>query len=70
MTIGEGAQIGAQSGVMCDVPPGERWVGTPAKPVAQWFRDMMDGGSGSNEDGAARDRDSAPPIMLRTERGR
>jgi UDP-3-O-[3-hydroxymyristoyl] glucosamine N-acyltransferase len=24
-----------------DVPPGARWGGTPAKPVKQWFREMM-----------------------------
>jgi UDP-3-O-[3-hydroxymyristoyl] glucosamine N-acyltransferase len=39
VTIGAGAQLGAQSGVMHDVPPGERWLGSPAQPV----RDFMKG---------------------------
>ena len=39
VTIGTGAQLGAQSGVMHDVPPGERWVGSPAQPM----RDFMKG---------------------------
>lgn len=41
VTIGEGAQIAAISVVHGDVPPGARWGGTPAKPVKQWFREMM-----------------------------
>jgi UDP-3-O-[3-hydroxymyristoyl] glucosamine N-acyltransferase len=40
VTIGEGAQIAAVSGVHGDVPPGARWGGTPAKPVKQWFREI------------------------------
>ena len=39
VTIGSGAQLGAQSGVMHDVPPGARWLGSPAQPV----RDFMKG---------------------------
>jgi len=41
VTIGEGAQIAAISVVHGDVPPGARWGGTPAKPVKQWFREIM-----------------------------
>ena len=41
VTIGEGAQIAAISSVNGDVPPGARWGGTPAKPVKQWFREVM-----------------------------
>jgi UDP-3-O-[3-hydroxymyristoyl] glucosamine N-acyltransferase len=41
VTIGEGGQIAATSIVHGDVPPGARWGGTPAKPVKQWFREMM-----------------------------
>jgi len=41
VTIGEGAQIAATSIVHGDVPAGARWGGTPAKPVKQWFREML-----------------------------
>jgi UDP-3-O-[3-hydroxymyristoyl] glucosamine N-acyltransferase len=40
LTIGEGAQIGAASGVMHDVPAGARWIGTPAKPAREQFREF------------------------------
>jgi len=38
LRIGMGAQIAAQSGVMNDIPPGERWGGSPARPMRDWFR--------------------------------
>jgi UDP-3-O-[3-hydroxymyristoyl] glucosamine N-acyltransferase len=38
LTIGDGAQIAAASGVMHDVPAGERWGGSPARPMADFFR--------------------------------
>jgi UDP-3-O-[3-hydroxymyristoyl] glucosamine N-acyltransferase len=38
--IGAGAQIAAQSGVTCDIPPGERWGGYPAKPMSSWAREV------------------------------
>ena len=41
VTIGEGAQLAAISNVNGDVPAGARWGGTPAKPVKQWFREIM-----------------------------
>jgi len=41
VTIGEGAQLAATSNVNGLVPPGARWGGTPAKPLKQWFREMM-----------------------------
>jgi UDP-3-O-[3-hydroxymyristoyl] glucosamine N-acyltransferase len=41
VTIGEGAHIAATSIVHGDVPPGARWGGMPAKPLKQWFREMM-----------------------------
>lgn len=41
VTIGEGAQLAATSAVHSDVPAGARWGGTPAKPLKQWFREMM-----------------------------
>lgn len=34
VTIGDGAVIGAMSFVNRDVPPGERWYGSPARPLA------------------------------------
>lgn len=38
LTIGAGAQIGAKSGVMTDIPAGERWFGIPAQPARDEFR--------------------------------
>lgn len=37
-TIGRGARVGARSGVMDDIPPGESWVGYPARPAKQTMR--------------------------------
>jgi UDP-3-O-[3-hydroxymyristoyl] glucosamine N-acyltransferase len=39
--VGEGAQIAATSNVNDNVPAGARWGGTPAKPLKQWFREVM-----------------------------
>ncbi len=39
--IGDGAQIAAVSTVHDDVPPGARWGGVPARPVKEWFREMV-----------------------------
>lgn len=39
IAIGSGAQIAAAAGVMKDVPAGETWGGTPARPVRQWMRE-------------------------------
>jgi UDP-3-O-[3-hydroxymyristoyl] glucosamine N-acyltransferase len=63
ITIGAGAALGAKAGVMHDAPPGARWVGAPAKPVKQFFREVAalerlagQGGAGKRaaerEDGA------------------
>jgi UDP-3-O-[3-hydroxymyristoyl] glucosamine N-acyltransferase len=41
VTVGEGAQLAASSGVHRNVPAGGRFGGTPAKPVKQWFREIM-----------------------------
>ena len=38
--IGAGAQIGAASGVMNDVPAGQRWFGVPAQPAREHFREI------------------------------
>jgi len=40
LTVGEGAQIGASSGLMNDVPAGAKWVGAPAKPAREFFREV------------------------------
>lgn len=37
-TIGDGATIGGRSGVMDDVPPGETWLGSPARPAKETLR--------------------------------
>ncbi len=37
--IGAGAQIAAAAGVMHDVPAGERWAGTPGKPIRRFMRE-------------------------------
>ncbi|MEX6634156.1 UDP-3-O-(3-hydroxymyristoyl)glucosamine N-acyltransferase [Hyphococcus lacteus] len=40
LRIGDGAQIAAGSGLMHDVPSGEKWGGRPAKPVKEWLREV------------------------------
>lgn len=38
LRIGAGAQVGAASGVMNDIPAGQRWFGLPAQPAREHFR--------------------------------
>lgn len=40
LRIGRGAKIGAQAGVMTDVPAGRDYVGSPAQPVKDAFREV------------------------------
>ena len=40
LKIGEGAMIAAGSGLMRDVPAGEKWGGSPARPVKDWLREV------------------------------
>ncbi len=40
VSIGTGAQIAAGSGLMNDVPPGEKWAGAPAQPYRVHFREV------------------------------
>jgi UDP-3-O-[3-hydroxymyristoyl] glucosamine N-acyltransferase len=40
MKIGDGAQIAGSSKVSKNVPAGEKWGGTPAKPIKAWFREI------------------------------
>ncbi|MBI3437005.1 MAG: UDP-3-O-(3-hydroxymyristoyl)glucosamine N-acyltransferase [Proteobacteria bacterium] len=39
--IGSGAMIGAQSGVMNDVPAGQRWLGSPAMRAIEFLRQIL-----------------------------
>lgn len=39
--IGDGARIAATSNVKDDVPAGAEWGGSPAKPMRDWFREVM-----------------------------
>jgi UDP-3-O-[3-hydroxymyristoyl] glucosamine N-acyltransferase len=39
--IGAGAQIAGNSAVADDIPAGGRWVGTPARPVRRWMKELM-----------------------------
>ena len=38
--IGENAQIGAQAGVISDVPAGAMLLGSPAQPRKEFFRQI------------------------------
>lgn len=40
LVIGSGVQVAAASGVMNDIPDGEKWGGIPARPFKQWFREV------------------------------
>ncbi len=40
ITIGAGAQVAGNSGVAESIPPGQRWGGTPAKPLRSWAREI------------------------------
>src|SRR5262249_45954843 len=53
VTIGEGAIIGARSGVMSDVPAGEKRVGHPALRGREVLRSMMTVRHGVSDNDAA-----------------
>jgi UDP-3-O-[3-hydroxymyristoyl] glucosamine N-acyltransferase len=55
ITVGEGARLAAQSGVMHDVPAGVQWMGSPAKPVRAFMRDLVTLGRIGREKGTAID---------------
>lgn len=39
--IGDGVRVGAQSGVTASIPPGETYLGTPARPAAEFKRQLV-----------------------------
>ncbi|AGF74428.1 UDP-3-O-[3-hydroxymyristoyl] glucosamine N-acyltransferase [Bartonella australis AUST/NH1] len=41
ITVGKGVYIAARSGVMNDIPDGEKWCGSPARPFKQWSREVL-----------------------------
>jgi UDP-3-O-[3-hydroxymyristoyl] glucosamine N-acyltransferase len=38
LTVGRGARIGGQAGVISDVPAGPEYLGSPAQPAKRFFR--------------------------------
>lgn len=55
VTIGAGARVGGQAGVLKDIPAGETWGGTPARPFRNWLRESawlarMAGRKGGSEE--------------------
>ena len=40
LKIGSGVQIAAQSGILKNIKPGDKVMGTPAKPLKQFFREV------------------------------
>ena len=49
VTIGDGVQIAALSGVVSDVPAGQRYGGVPARPMKEFLRDVAEQLSRSEE---------------------
>lgn len=39
VTVGAGCKLAADSAIMRDVPAGETWGGSPAKPLRQWMKE-------------------------------
>ena len=42
LKINSGAQIAARGAVVHDVPPGQQYGGVPAKPIAEWRREVVE----------------------------
>ncbi len=40
ITVGRGAKLSAQAGVIADVPPGSNLGGSPAQPIKTWLREV------------------------------
>ncbi len=41
LKIGDGVEVAGRSSVIHNIPAGERWGGTPAKPVREWQRELI-----------------------------
>jgi UDP-3-O-[3-hydroxymyristoyl] glucosamine N-acyltransferase len=41
LTVGDQAELAASSGVMHNVPSGEQWAGSPARPMKEFFREVV-----------------------------
>ena len=57
ITVGEGAQIGAACSVFNDVPPGEKWLGTPGRSARSFLRETAELKRLANETRVARGSD-------------
>jgi UDP-3-O-[3-hydroxymyristoyl] glucosamine N-acyltransferase len=51
LNIGNSARIGAQAGLMKDVPPGATIGGTPGVPMRQWLKQVAILGHLANKKG-------------------
>jgi len=60
ITVGSGAMIGAAAGVMTDVPAGEKWVGTPAMPMKEFFKGVAALRKIAGQGAAAKDKGGEP----------
>jgi hypothetical protein len=53
LRIGEGAEVGAQAGVISDIAPGATVLGSPAQPMKDFFRQIATLKRWQSEDSAA-----------------
>jgi len=60
ITVGSGAMIGAAAGVMTDIPAGEKWVGTPAMPMKEFFKGVAAVRKLAGQGAATRDEGGEP----------
>jgi len=60
ITVGSGAMIGAAAGVMTDIPAGEKWVGTPAMPMKEFFKGVAALRKIAGQGAAAKDKGGEP----------
>jgi UDP-3-O-[3-hydroxymyristoyl] glucosamine N-acyltransferase len=65
LRVGAGSRIGAQAGVMSDVPPRSDMIGSPAQPVKAFFKEVAtlrrwvrDGGIPVQTSGSRRKKNS------------